>query len=286
MKRVVQFLVLISAFALYSNYALAGSWKLHYKLKPGQVWIATLHSQSETAFMGKKNITRTKTLIEYKVCPGPKKGWVSLKARIKSQSGPSGQSGGQMDLSRLRFTADMHRSGEIRNIQYSGNPFPGMQANTKGMPAGMAAMYEQSSRMVAEPWKNAVFWFPELPEDSLEIGDEFDVTRKMGAGGRTGGMQMQSVSKQLFTLEDVSEGLAYFTIRERTITRTGSPMGGKSDTKTAGKAKAVFDLHEGMWAELAMKSRSRVQLGNMPGMSGGGTHDVLQVSKYTVERKK
>ena len=131
----------------------------------------------------------------------------------------------------------------------------------------MAAMYEQSSKMIAEAWKNAVFWFPELPEDGLEPGDEFEVTKKMGMGNEGMGMKMESVSKQVFTLDEVADGLAYFSVRERTITKSNATMGSKSDTKTAGKGEAVFDLKNGMWTDMTIKSHSNLNLGNIPGIS-------------------
>ncbi len=40
------------------------------------------------------------------------------------------------------------------------------------------------------------------------------------------GMQVETVSKQVFTLEDVSKGLAYFPVKERSVTKTGGSMGG------------------------------------------------------------
>ncbi|MGA1794948.1 MAG: hypothetical protein ACMUIL_03715, partial [bacterium] len=247
--------------------ALAGSYTLQYKVAPGQVWVTTLSTQSETSFMGNKEVNRNKSTIRYEVSKGPNKGWVSLSARIQSQ-GESSNSG-QMDLSKIRFTADMHQSGEIRNIQSEGSAMPPLEGQAGDLPAGMAAMYEQSSKMIADAWKTGVFWFPELPEDPLEPGDEFEVTRKMGMGSSTAGMQMESVSKQVFTLEEVSEGLAYFSVKERSLTQSTAQMGGKSDTRTAGKGEATFDLREGMWTDMTIKSTSNVQFGNIPGMSGG-----------------
>jgi len=235
--------------------------------------------------MGNKDVNRTKSTIEYKVSIGPKKGWVTLTARIKSQSGSGGEeNNGGMDLSKLQFAADMHQSGEIRNIQCSGSALPPLDSDEGELPPGMAAMYEQSSKMIADAWKNGVFWFPELPENALAPGDEFEVTQKMGMGHESAGMQMESVSKQVFTLEEVREGLAYFSVRERTLTKSTTAMGGKSDTKTAGKGEAVFDLKEGIWTDLTTKSRSEVQLGNMPGM-GKGSQELNQITKIRMEKR-
>jgi len=186
-----------------------------------------------------------------------------------------------MDLSKLTFTADMHSSGEIRRIQHQGNAMPPPSAD---LPPQMKAFYEQSSSMIAEAWKNAVFWFPEIPEGPLEAGDEFDVTRTFGMSGPSMGMQSQTVSKQVFTLDDVSEGLAYFTVRDRSITKTKGMAGGRSATKTAGKGETVFDIKEGMWLDLTVKSRSKMNMAGMAGM-GDMSQETVQISKFVVEKK-
>jgi len=62
---------------------------------------------------------------------------------------------------------------------------------------------------------------------ALEIGDEFDVQRKMGMGGSGVGMQAETLIKQVFTREDVRKGLAYFSVKERSVTKTGGAMGGQ-----------------------------------------------------------
>jgi len=259
----------------------AGSIRFQYKLAPDQVWIGTMSSQSETTFMGKKDINRTKSIIEYRISKGPKPGWVSLTAKIRSQKSHSGQTGGQMDLSKITFFADMHPSGDIRNIRHEGNPMPPPDPS---MPPEMKAMVAQSSNMMADAWKNAVFWFPELPEEALVPGDEFDVTRKMGMGGSGMGMQSQTISKQVFTLEEVADGLAYFTVKDRSITKTEGVAGGTADTKTAGKGETVFDMESGMWTDMTVKSRSKVNMSGVPGMANM-SQEVLSINKYEMEQK-
>jgi hypothetical protein len=285
MKKIFRTTGLVALIFGLMTHALAGSYGLKYKLAPGQRWVAKMLSQSETTFMGKKNVTKTKTIIEYKVAKGPKKGWVSLIARIKSQKNEAGESiADQFGLTRAEFRADMHSSGEIRNIHYEGGrPIAG-GSNRENIPPEMAAMMQQSANFMAEVWKNAVFWFPEFPEDKLELGDEFEVTEKMGTGSASAGLQTQTLTKQVFTLEDVSDGLAYFSVKERSITKTKGVMGGKSDTKSLGKGKAIFDLKDGMWVELVSKHRSKVQFGGGAPM-GQGASEVLNVTKYEMEKQ-
>ena len=226
--------------------------------------------------MGEKNIDRDKRVFVYKVSKGKKHGWVSLSAHIKS-SLKDKESG--MDMSRMSFKADMHKSGELRHIKYSGNP---MIQGGGDIPPQMKEMMAQQGKMIAEMYKNTVFWFPEFPEETLQIGDEFDVQRSIGSGG--GGMQTKTLLRQVFTLEDVSKGLAYFSVKQKSITKSKSKFTGKSETKMSGKGEAIFDLKAGMWLEVTEKSKVKVKMGGMAGM-GDISSDMRIVSKYEMELK-
>jgi hypothetical protein len=282
MKNALICLVSMSLLIVWGAPASAASARLSYRMAPGQVWVGTLSSQSETEFSGQKDVHRSKTTIQYTVSEGPKSGWVSLAARIVSQQVPGTEPGGGMDLSGITFHADMHESGELRNIRHEGSALPPGAAD---MPPQMKEMMAQSSNMVADAWKTAVFWFPELPEGPLSPGDEFDVIRKTGMGSAAMGMQSTTVSKQVFALDDIRAGLAYFTVRERSVTQTTGVAGGRADTKTASKGETVFDLKTGMWTDLVVKSRSNVGMTGMAGM-GDTSQDVVNVSKYEMVREK
>jgi hypothetical protein len=88
----------------------------------------------------------------------------------------------------------------------------------------------------------------------------------------------------VFTLEEVSQGLAFFSVKERSVTRTGGSMGASSETKMAGKGEAIFDLKQGMWLELTEKFRAKVQLGSIPGM-GNTEQDMKIILQYEMEPK-
>jgi len=262
---------------VFAGTATAGGWRFAYRLKPGQEWIVNHAGQTETNVMGQKQVHRNKTVIGYKISTGPKKGWVRLTAKILS-------AGGGMDLKKMTFTGDMHTSGEIRNKQVTGSAAPQMEG-MEGMTPEMKAMMAQSYRFMADAWKEMVFWFPEFPEEKLDIGDEFDMTRKMAGGG--GAMGMTSVRKEVYTLEDVSDGLAYFSVKDRSVTQTQGAMGGKAKTKTAGKGETVFDLQDGMWMDVVSRFKSATDMGAMPGMPGAGSgkFESLHINKITVEQK-
>lgn len=258
---------------------LAGGAKLQYKLKPGQEWVCTQTSQNEIIFMGQKQVSRNKQIIIYKVSKGVKKGWFSVTARLKASKKNENS---MFDISRMTFKADMHSSGEIRNNSFSGNPMLQTEAQTEQMPPEMQEMMAKQGDTMGEMMQYTIFWFPEVPEETLQIGDEFEVERNLGTSGM--GMQMQSVVKQVFTLEEVRKGLAYFSVKQRSIAKTKGGMGGKSEIKTVGKGEAVFDLNEGMWLDLTEKSRSKAKMGGIPGM-GDSSSEMLMMNKSEMELK-
>lgn len=277
MKKIAFTFMAALGFLVFAAPAFAGGAMLQYKFEPGQTWLCTQSNQSESSFMGQKHVNRSKKVVEYTVSKGPKKGWVALSARILSQSVPEG--GNPVDVSKMRFSANIHTSGELRNIKTSGNP---MAQSAGDMPPEMKAMMDESMKMVADAWKHAVFWFPEVSEEELEVGDEFEVERDLDMGAT--GMKTKSVSRQVFTLEDVSGGLAYFSVKERSVTKTEGAMGGKTKTRIAGKGDAIFDLKQGMWLELAEKAKAKVDLGNIPGM-GQTSQEIKIINKYEMELK-
>ena len=293
MKKTISIIFSLVCLLAPNASVMADGCKLTYKFTPGQQWLCNLNSKNESNYMGQKDVNQSRTVYAYAVSKGPKKGWVTLSARIQSK-GPETE--GQMDLSQLRFTADVHTSGEIRNIQYTGSVMPDLGPAAAQMPPAMKKMMEDSYKAIPEAYKHSVFWFPEVPEDKLEIGDEFDVQRKMamaggggGAPGMTGmagmgGMAMETVIHQVYILEDVSKGLAYFSVKDRSVTKVKGMQGGQSETKMAGKGDAIFDLEQGMWLEVTEKARAKVNLGGMAGMPAQD-QDMNMIFKYEMERK-
>lgn len=274
-------LITIALALLFSGVAVAAdSCTLAYKMKPGQVWQADVVSQfKSTAAMGGESTNQSSYTVRYKVTKGDRKGWVKIEGRIVKHSA---NSEGGIDYSKLIYTADMHSSGELRNIKHSGSAMPPIpEEQLANMPAQYADMMRQSRDMVAKAMQQGVFWFPELPEDRLSVGDFFETTEKsdLGSGPM---MQSQTVVKTEYTLEEVSQGLAYFSVRTRAQTKSGG-MGGSMDSKTAGKADAIFDLEQGMWVEMTMKSKVSSSYAGMGGMSGemGG----VNISRYRMQLK-
>lgn len=274
-KNIIIILTIISLFTTAP--AIAGGCKLEYKLEPGQKWLCSFSSKNQSNVMGNDSTNVSKKVYAYTVSKGPKTGWVTMTARIQD----SGDQGG-IDLSKLVFTAEVHTSGEIRNIQYSGDVMPDMGEDAGQIPAQMMEMMRESYKMIPEAYKNSIFWFPEVPEDKLEIGDEFEVKRNIGMGSSGMGVQMETVSLQVFTLEDVSKGLAYFSVKDRSITETKGVAGDKTETKISGKGDAIFDLEQGMWLELTEKSRAKMDLGGLAGM-GSASQEMDIILEFEME---
>ena len=250
-------------------------------MKPDQAWQSDVISQFKlTAAMGGESTNQSSYTVRYRITAGERKGWVKIEGRIVKHSAQS--EGGGVDYSKLTYTADMHSSGELRNIKHSGSAMPPIpEEQLAAMPAQYADMMRQSGDMVAKAMQMGVFWFPELPEDRLSIGDFFETVQKSDLGSSPM-MQSQTVVKTEYTLEEISEGLAYFSVRTRAQTKAGG-MGGSMDSKTAGKADAIFDLELGMWVEMTMKSQTSSSYAGMGGMSGemGG----VNISRYRMQLK-
>jgi len=263
---------------LWSGSAMAAdSCRLAYKMLPGQVWVSDVVSQFKSDDTRSEPMEPTRYTVRYRVLKGDRDGWVKLEAKIISHSA---QREGGMDYSKLTYSADMHSSGELRHVAYTGSALPPMPAEQLAqMPAEYRAMMQQSSDMVAKAMQQGVFWFPELPEEKLSIGDVFESVQKSELGS-SGMMQTQTVVKSEYTLEDISAGLAYFSVRQRAQSKS-SGMGGSSDTRMASKAEAIFDLKQGMWGEMTTKSRIDSSFGGVGGMAGdtGG----MNISRYRMQ---
>lgn len=274
MKRLIVFILGVLWLAPVPLFA-ADSCRLAYGWKPGQTWKGEVMNIYDSSAQGREANQKNRSQITYRISKGDRAGWVHVKARIRNR-----QMQGGMDISRVLYEAEVHSSGQLRNVHYTGSLMPEEQARQmQQMPEQMQAMMRKSYDMTAEMMKQAVFWFPELPEDELQIGDEFEVIRKSGAS-MPGMMQMQSVTKQVYVLEDIDNGLAYFSVRDRSVVRYKGM--GSGTTRIGGKSDAVFDLKQGMWVEI--NSRSKVS-GNYS-MGGGGSDGSsagVTLTRYVME---
>ncbi len=231
--------------------------RFEYRFKQGDTWKMSDRSESTTEVMGNKMAQRTKRVTVYKIARDLDKGWFRIAAQITSQKNwdHTGQSNEINSFAGMQFTAEVHKSGIVRNYKFSG-----------GDP--------QLAKMIGPAMKPAIFFFPEFPDEALEPGDEFDSLIRYEMPGMMGMGGMKSVIKMTYTLEDVSDGLATFSVKQR-MKMKGSGM----DLTSAGKSEAVFDLRQGMWTEHETVTKSSAE----EGIGAGAT--TLTRSKMTLEKK-
>lgn len=262
MKPLTALLIALAALVALPTPALSGRIQLRYGFSPGQQWECKRMSHMEFMVMGQKQVQRQKHTLLYTVSKGQKKGWVRLTARYIDPPAKTRENRFAMGQYDLVFTADFHHSGDTRNIKVEGVD-KYMNDDTL-LPQEKMAM-AQTNKMLAQSLKQVVFWFPELSEEALEPGDEFEERRTHGI--KDPNMTAKSKHRATFTLEEVSGGLAYFTTKERLSGKT-TTMGGAMDTKSAGKGETIFDLKAGMWIEFVAKRKMSFAGAMMGGQNG------------------
>jgi len=246
--------VLVTFLLVCSSWA---GQRFTYRFEAGDTWKMSERSENATEMMGTKTVQRAKRLTVYKIARDLGKGWFRIAAQIMSQKNwdNTGQSNEMNSFAGMQFSADVHKSGVVRNYKVTGgNP--------------------QMAKMIGPAMKPAIFFFPEFPDEAMEPGDEFDALIRFEMPGMMGMGGMKSIIKMTYTLEDISDGLATFSIKQR-MKMKGSGM----DMKSGGKSEAVFDLGQGMWVEHETATRSSAG----QGLGAGAT--TLSRSKVTLEKK-
>ena len=274
-------LCLCMTLILTPSLVIAGGIRLRYGFAPGQQWECTRITQNTNEFMGKTQVFKwQKDTILYTVAKGPKKNWVRLTAQYINSSQrlprsllenqPNQTLDGLSDtqeklrekirkknLYDLIFSADMHTSGDTRNIQVQG--VDKVNNDPSILPEQKKVIVEEK-KSLAQSLPPHVFWFPELPEDPLEPGDEFETERT--DNHKDPDMSWQSETRTVYTLIDVSKGLAYFETKERHSAKY-LIHGYKTDYRSSSKGEIIFDLKKGMWIESKSKTSSRDTAGGM-----------------------
>lgn len=266
MKRL---LYLCIALTLTPSLVVAGGIRLRYGFAPGQKWECSRKTQMNFEYMGTTPVERQKDTILYTVSKGPKKNWVHLTARYINP--PPRTPENQYTLGRydLIFSADLHTSGNTRNIQVQGAD---KASNDPSIPPQQKKFIVQLKKEEAQRRLPEVFWFPELPEEPLEPGDEFEEKRTRGI--KDSNMTEQSKTRTVYALYDISEDLAYFETKARHASKVNTQIG-KMDYDSSGKGEIIFDLKKGMWIELIRKWKAKYP---------GGV-EMLSITKITMERK-
>lgn len=258
-------------------WAAAPAWaekaRLRYKMVPGQEWECQRLTHMSFMVMGKKQVNKQKATLLYTVSKGPKKGWVHLSARYIHPPADAKANPALMAQYELTFTADMHTSGDTRNIRVLGVDTPSKDPSLSPQEQMIVA---RTKKMIANAHKPSVFWFPELPEETLQPGDEFEDRRTIKDKNEY--QTTKTAMRDVFTLEDVSQGLAFFSTKSRMSSKM-TTMGGKADVGSSGKGDSIFDLKAGMWSELVTKSKMTYA----GGMAGQAAQDMLMTYKVSMQ---
>jgi hypothetical protein len=266
MKGCLYTLIILTILLGVPNPSTSAGLTLRYQFKPGQLWECTRMSHMAFTVMGQQQTKKDRDTIVYTVSKGSKAHWVHLSARFERPAGNSEPNPVAMAKYDLTFTADVHVSGDTRNIAVSGME---KRLQDPSLDAGTKMALQQTYDILADTMPAAVFWFPELPEEALQPGDEFEDKRTHGL--KNPHMQSTTQSRKTFVLEEVSQGLAYFSTKERQATKM-STMGSKTDHSSAGKGETIFDVKAGMWIELTTKHKMRFS-----GAMMGGSEDQAMI---------
>jgi hypothetical protein len=275
MKKIIRITLVIFTIVVAPTLVLAGGVKLKYKFVPGQQWECTRKTHMAFEVMGQKQVQRQNHTVLYTASKGKKKGWVHLTAQYINPPPKTPENQFALGQYDLLFSADVHSSGDTRNIQVEDTQ---KDKSDPSLPPQMQAALDQNKKMLAESLKQTVFWFPEVPEYALVPGDEFE--EKSTQGVKTDGMQNKSKTRTVFELDDVSDGLAYFVTKQRSASKM-STMGGNMDYGSSGKGEIIFDIKEGMWIEYVSKSKMKFS----GAMMGQGGQDMLITEKISMQKR-
>ena len=277
-------LVFVIFLLCTSSFTPAASYLLSYSLKPGDKWTTTVQSQTEIRSQGKKEFIRSKTLIEYRVLQGVDPTWFTVAARVRSRTDYTGRSPQtDINLYQTLFQADMHLNGDLRNVAYQmGNSPLHPPAFGRSSP-GLSAQETGPFHDFMEQWQDMVFWFPVFPNAELKPGDSFEITQKRFMTDSNNQWQTRGLAKQILTLESVVNGLATFSIQDRSMAMTNTGFRSNTGTRSLTKTQAVFDLRQGMWIEWTNKYRGQ-ELVN-PGKSGSAViREIMNITKYEIKK--
>jgi hypothetical protein len=135
-----------------------------------------------------------------------------------------------------------------------------------------------------EQWQDLVFWFPVFPVSGLKPGDSFEITQKRFIAIPDSQWNTRGLSKQILTLESVSNGQARFSVQDRSRFETNTGFGSNAGTRSLTRTQAVFDLRQGMWVEWTSQYRAQ-ELVN-PGASGSAImREILNITKYEIKKQ-
>jgi hypothetical protein len=251
------------------------SIQLRYGWAAGQVWHAT-HTTTRETHVG-DGVSREQGLarFEYQVKPGESPGTLKLEARLLSQRTAAGSS--PLDFSPIAFRArvDARRlAAPYYEIADATAPGPGQLSDPIAL--------RRVLRQIASGWRDAVLWFPELPERALDPGERFVVSESHDLSD-TPGLAMRIQRTRTYTLLDVREGVARFRVEDAShVDAAGAEAGIASEERAEGEAR--FDLALGMWQQQQLSSSQRAVISGAPPEARAGEASSRSITEIRMER--
>lgn len=251
----------------------AGGTLLRYRLEPGQVWHATVKITRETRLGHDVERDGGTAHVEYRVEPAAAPGQVALEARMLRQETAAGAS--PFDFSVIHYHATADARGVAPGAHFDiGEAEP---PDIEGVERDPVA-FRQLLRSVASAWLESVYWLPRLPEQPLELGSSFTLDESEPVEDLEPGIEMRMKATRSYTLEEVSHGLAHFSIRVRSRVDAATSRGSLQSARS-GQGEAVFDLARGMWRSQTLRDEHRARYHDAPGLGDGEStaHSVTEI---------
>lgn len=142
-------------------------------------------------------------------------------------------------------------------------------------------------------YRSRFAWMPPLPVKPLKVGGSFTYDYTIQSG------MVTMKGEDEYVLDEVSGGLAYFTVETRSVMvydysklykpQPGMPQGmgqmmGNMTLVHKGEGTATFDLKEGMFIEREMKTAYTTKKSKTPGMTITDMHGTTR-DRWEMERR-
>lgn len=266
------------AFASGAGAADPARVRLRYGWTVGQVWRATYSLTRELGSADAPQHDRGVARFEYNVQADSEPGALRLEARMLSQETAAGVS--PLDFSAVVFRTRVDAQGRQQGSHYAiGEAQP---PSIKGVESDPVA-YRRMLRQVASAWRNAAFWFPELPERSLSPGEAFVVREERDLGGEEPGVSLRIHSTSTYRLLAVEDAVARFHV-EQVSAVAGSAADSAIESEERAEGEALFDLALGMWTRQQLVSSSSARYSGAQGGAGSGQTSVRSTNSVEMQR--
>lgn len=252
---------------------------LRYGWAAEQIWRTTHRSVRETQLQGNPQRDRGIAEFEYRVLGGEPEGALRLDARLLSQETAQGVS--PLDFSAIAFSAQIDAQGRLRGAHYAiGEAQPPVVQGVEPDPIA----FRQVLRQVASAWRGAVFWFPELPERPIALGDSFVVDEVRNLAESEPGVSMRMHSSRTYRLLSVEASVLRFRVEEVSQVDAATAESGIASEQRA-EGEALFDLGLGMWTRQELVSSQRA---SYTGAAGAGPEqgEVSSTTSTTLEMRR